>query len=164
MKTLYVVRHAKSSWDFPDLPDVDRPLVEKGINKTKKIIKQLNEKNVKLDLLISSHAKRAHETAKLIAAGIFFPVERIEISRNIYQVDEDKIFNLLFSLNDEVDSVMIVGHNPALTQFANIFLDEKIDLLPTSGVISLEFKTDKWTDIPKASCKTNFVLFPKMLD
>lgn len=163
MKTLYIVRHAKSSWDFPDLPDVGRPLLEKGISNTNKIIKELNEKGVKIDMLVSSHAKRAFETAKLIAKGIFFPVEKIEVSRNIYQVNRDEIFNVIFSQNDEMDSLMIVGHNPTLTQFANIFLEEQIDLLPTSGIVSIDFETDKWIDVIKANHKMNFILFPKML-
>lgn len=163
MKTLYIVRHAKSSWDFPELPDVERPLIEKGIYNTKKIITELNEKDVKVDLLVSSHAKRAYETAKLIATGINFSIEKIGVSKNIYQVDRDEIFNIIFSQNDELDSLMIVGHNPSLTQFVNLFLEEKIDLLPTSGIISLGFETGKWIEVIKVKCKTNFILFPKML-
>ncbi|MFH0866244.1 MAG: histidine phosphatase family protein [Bacteroidota bacterium] len=164
MKTLYIVRHAKSSWDFPELPDVERPLIEKGINNTKKIIKELNEKKITVDMIVSSHAKRAYETARLMATGINFPVEKIEVSRHVYQVDRDDIFNIIFSQNDELDSLMIIGHNPILTQFANLFLNDKIDLLPTSGVISLGFETDKWIEVIKTKCKNNFILFPKMLD
>lgn len=164
MKNLYIVRHAKSSWDFPELPDAERPLIEKGINNTKKIIKELNEKKITVGILVSSHTKRAYETSKLIATGINFPVEKIEVSNNVYQADRDEIFNIVFSQNDELDSLMIVGHNPALTQFANLFLEEKIDLLPTSGVISLSFETGKWIEVIKAKCETNFILFPKMLD
>lgn len=163
MKTLFIVRHAKSSWDFPELPDVERPLIEKGINNTKKIVNELNEKRVTVEMIVSSHAKRALETARLIATGICFPMEKIEVSNNIYQVDRDEIFNIIFSQKDELNSLMIVGHNPTLTQFANLFLEEKIDLLPTSGIISFSFETGKWIEVIKAKCKTNFILFPKML-
>lgn len=164
MKTLYIVRHAKSSWDFPDLKDAERPLIEKGINKTKKMLLELIEKNVVVDVIVSSHAKRAHETAKLIAKGINYPVEKIEISQHIYQVNRDDIFNILFSQNDSIDSLMIVGHNPTLTQFANLFLEEKIELLPTSGIVSISFETDKWIEVIKAKHKTNFIIFPKLQD
>jgi phosphohistidine phosphatase len=164
MKTLYIVRHAKSSWDFPELPDVERPIIEKGIYKTKKIVNELNNRNIKVDLIISSHAKRALETAKIIATGIFYPVEKIEISKNIYQMDYDDIFDVIFSVSDEVHSLLIVGHNPTFSQFANYFLDEKIDLLPTSGVVSVNFETKKWTEIKKASHKINFILIPKTLN
>jgi phosphohistidine phosphatase len=164
MKTLYIVRHAKASWDFPELPDVERPVVEKGIYHTKKIVNELNERKVKIDLMISSHARRARETARIIAAGIFYPVEKIEISRNIYQVESDEIFEVIFHVNDEHSSVMLVGHNPAISTFANYFLDEKIDLLPTSGVISIGFETKKWSEIKKAPHKINFILIPKTLN
>jgi phosphohistidine phosphatase len=163
MKTLYIVRHAKSSWDFPELPDVDRPIIETGIYNTKKIVTELNNRNVSVDMMICSHAKRAGETAKIIATGINYPVEKIEVSKQIYQVDRDDIFNLIFGLNDNLDSLMIIGHNPTLTQFANLFLDEKIDLLPTSGVISLSFETGNWLGIIKAPHRTNFILFPTQL-
>lgn len=163
MKTLYIVRHAKSTWDFPELPDIERPVIEKGIHNTNKVVAKLNEKCVKADIIVSSHAKRAFETARLIAQGINFPVEKIEVSRNIYQVNRDDIFNIIFSQNDEMNSLMIVGHNPTLTQFANLFLDEKIELLPTSGIVSIDFETTKWIEVIKAKHKTNFILFPKML-
>lgn len=163
MKTLYIVRHAKSSWDFPDLPDIDRPVIERGIFKTKKIVAELNNMNISLDLMISSHAKRANDTAKIIAAGINYSVEKIMVSKNIYQVDRDEIFKLIFGLNDNLDSLMIVGHNPTMTQFVNLFLEEKIDLLPTSGVVSISFETGNWLGIIKAPHKTNFILFPNQL-
>jgi len=163
MKTLYIVRHAKSSWDFPELPDVDRPVIEIGIIKTKKIVSELNKRSISVDLMICSHAKRAMETSKIIATGINYPVEKIEVSKHIYQVDRDDIFNLLFSVNDNVDSLMIIGHNPTLTQFANLFLEEKMDILPTSGVVSLSFETGNWIGIIKAAHKTNFILFPNQM-
>ena len=159
MKTLYIVRHAKSSWDFAELPDVERPLTEKGIYNTKKILAELNNENISLDMLICSHAKRAFETAKLFASGFNYPVENIVISKGIYQVDRDDIFNVIFGVKDDIDSLMIVGHNPTLTQFSNLFLEEKIDLFPTSGIISINFEADSWNDIIKAPHKINFTIF-----
>jgi phosphohistidine phosphatase len=163
MKTLYIVRHAKSSWDFPDLPDVERPVIEEGIFKTKKIAIELKKRNVSVDLIISSHAKRALETAKMIATGIYFPVEKIEVSKDIYEVGMDDVFDMIFEVNNDVQSLMIVGHNPTFTQIANYFLQEEIDIIPTSGVISINFETNNWADIKKVKHKINFILFPKML-
>jgi len=164
MKTLYIVRHAKASWDFPELPDVERPIIEKGINNTKKIVNELNNRNVKVDLIISSHAKRAHDTAKIIATGIYYPVDKIEVSKGIYQVDVDDMFDLISDVQDDIHSLMIVGHNPTFTQIANYFLQEEIDILTTSGVISINFETKNWAGIKKAKHKINFILFPKMLN
>ena len=164
MKTLYIVRHAKSSWDFTELPDIERPITEKGIFNTKKIVTELNNKNIRLDLIICSHSKRTYETAKLLATGLNYTIEKIVVSKAIYRVDTDDIFNLIFGVKDNVDSLMIVGHNPTLTQFANIFLEEKIELLPTSGIISINFEADNWNDIINVPHKINFTIFPKQLN
>ncbi len=161
MKTLYIVRHAKSSWDISDIPDDMRPLMEKGKKRTKKVIDFLHEKKVRVDYIISSHAVRAHETAMLIAHGINYPKENIKIDKSIYYADGDSILDQFYDLPERFESVMIVGHNPTLTDLANRFLSKPIENLPTSGVISISFDTDKWEKVILAKRKTNFVLFPK---
>lgn len=162
MKTLYITRHGKSSWDFPNLPDQERPLIDRGVNKTKKVISELNKHGVSVDLIISSHAKRAHETAKLIAAGINYPIDNIHVISDIYKADSENLIEMLFTVDNNIDSVMIVGHNPTLTRLSNYFLDEKIDILPTSGTVCIAFETSNWTDIMSAPRKTGFVVFPKI--
>jgi phosphohistidine phosphatase len=164
MKILYIVRHAKSSWDFPELADIDRPVIEKGINSTKKIAKELNQKNIVVDHIISSHAKRARETAKIIAAGINYPIEKIEINKHIYEHSDDDILEVISGVDNDMISLMIFGHNPTFTQLANRFLDEQIELLPTSGLVSFSFETNSWGELLKAKHKTNFMLFPKQLN
>ncbi len=163
MKTLYIVRHAKASWDYPNLPDIDRPIIDKGVYNTKVIVAELNKKNISVELMVSSHAKRAQETARIIATGINYPVEKIEVSKLIYQCYSEDIFNIIFAVKDTIDTLLIVGHNPTLTQFANYFLSDKIDLLPTSGVISISFETGNWNEITSAAKKINFTLFPKLM-
>lgn len=163
MKTLYIVRHAKSSWNYPELSDEERPLLEKGKKRTKKIIDYLQQKELSLDLIISSHAKRALETAKIIAHGLNYPPENILISRQVYHASADKLYDQFFDLSNNVDNLMIVGHNPALTNFANHFLHEKIEWLPTSGVVSVSFNTRIWINLPMAESTTNFIIYPKML-
>ena len=161
MKTLYIVRHAKSSWNTIDIPDEQRPLMEKGKKRTKKVIDYLHENHIKVDYIISSHAVRAHETARILAHGLKYPVENIKIDSHIYYADGDSILNQFYDLPDSYDSVMIVGHNPSLTDFVNLFLKTPIENLPTSGVVSFSFETDHWDKVPVASRKTNFILFPK---
>lgn len=161
MKTIYIVRHAKSSWDISDQPDEKRPLLEKGKKRTKRVIDFLHHKKVKVDYIISSHAVRAYETAKLLAHGLEYPVENIRIDKHIYFADGDSILDQFYDLPERFHSVMIVGHNPTLTDLANRFLDNPIENLPTSGVVSIIFDTEKWEEVPLASRKTNFILFPK---
>ena len=163
MKTLFIIRHGKSSWDFPKLPDKKRPLLKKGTNRTKKIGKYLSDNNIKVDLIISSPAVRALETARIIAKAIHYPKEQIEINNNIYESDEESILEVIENLPNEIDSVMIFGHNPTFTYLSNYFLKDKIDWLPTSGTVSVSFITNDWSKIESADRKINFVLSPKSL-
>jgi phosphohistidine phosphatase len=163
MKTLYIVRHAKSSWDFSDIPDYERPVLDIGIERTKKIIKHLKKQETKPDLIISSHALRARDTARMIADGLSFPIEKMLIMNEIYHGDIDEIIYLITTLSNDTKKVMIVGHNPTLTTLSNRFLEEPIDWLPTSGVVCIEFKTDKWENFMHAEKKTNFVITYKLI-
>lgn len=163
MKTIYIVRHAKSSWNAMDMPDEQRPLLEKGKKRTKKVIDYLHKNQIKVDFIISSHAVRAQKTAKLLAHALKYPVSNIRIDSQIYHADGDDILNQFYGLPDHYDSVMIVGHNPSLTDFVNIFLKSPMDNLPTSGVVSFTFDTDNWEKMANTGRKTNFILFPKEL-
>ena len=163
MKTLYIMRHAKSSWDNPGLEDYQRPLLEKGKKRTRYVVDYLLEANTTLDLIISSHAVRAHETAKIIANALHYPVDKIVISRNIYFGYPDSYFDVFYDLSDEVDSLMLVGHNPGFTTFANYFLDNRIDNLPTSGVVCIAFDMNSWESIHDSKRKTKFVISPRNL-
>jgi len=162
MKTLFIVRHAKSSWEY-NVPDDERPLLQKGIKRTNKIAAYLLQKNIKPDLIISSHAVRALDTAKIIAEAIGYPEEKISISPQVYHGGTDQLYDELFNLSDDIQSVMLFGHNPTFTSFANHFLDRKIEWLPTSAVVSIIFKTDTWVKIPMCKRSTNFVITPREL-
>jgi phosphohistidine phosphatase len=163
MKRLYLVRHAKSSWEEPGGSDMDRPLLEKGIKRTGKVIDYLNEKGVKIDLIISSPAERAIQTAILIAHGIGYPEDKIRIERKIYDGYYDRILDLIYALPNDLNSVMIFGHNPTISHLANLFLHPGIELLPTTGTVCISFETDKWESIPSVEPVSEFVVFPKML-
>ena len=161
MKTLFLARHGKSSWSHPELPDEKRPLLVKGENNTKFIAEQLLSKVVKVDLIISSPVVRALETAKIIALILKYPEENIKTDNIIYSADANGLFDPLFDLSDSIESVMIIGHNPAMTYFVNNFIEKKVDNLPTSGVICVSLKIDKWQDIIKPNGKELFRIFPK---
>jgi phosphohistidine phosphatase len=163
MKTIYIVRHAKSSWDNPDLPDEKRPLLEKGINRTRKVARYLLRQHIPLDFIVTSHAVRAYETARLLAEGLDFPVSRIHIKPEIYHSVADQIPALFLDLPDNIAHVMIVGHNPSFTDLVNLYLPKAIESLPTSGVVSISFETDSWEKIPLAKSMVNFIIFPDKL-
>jgi phosphohistidine phosphatase len=163
MKLLYIIRHAKSSWDYPELPDHERPIIEKGRKRTLKVIDYLKKQEVSPDFIICSSAQRARETADLIAEGLGMDKDIVKIDPSLYHTDATQIFTQFVDLSDKFQEVMIVGHNPAFTNFANFFLVPPIDWLPTSAVVCLEFQTDKWDEIENAAFKVKFVIFPKLI-
>ncbi|HRY33555.1 MAG TPA: histidine phosphatase family protein [Bacteroidales bacterium] len=164
MKTLYLVRHAKSDWNQPGQKDIDRPLLPKGVKRTDKVIQYLLKKQVMPDLILSSPAVRALLTARQIASGIGYPEKNIQIEKNIYASSEDMLLDLIYAADDRVESIMMVGHNPEMTNLANLFLPSPIEWLPTTGVASLLFETDKWHEIAAAKTRTNFYIYPKALE
>lgn len=163
MKTLYLVRHAKSSWDHPGLSDAERPLMTKGIERSQRIIGFLNERKVSPDLYVSSPAVRAFETAKLFAVGMGCPIEKIVIEQRIYDGYYDRILDIIYATPNDKDSLMMFGHNPTITNLANLFLHPGIEDMPTSTVVAIGFKTPKWEEIPNAKSQQLFIVSPKML-
>lgn len=163
MKTLYLVRHAKASLENRNERDIDRPLLSEGFKRTKHIIDFLYNHHISVDLIISSHAVRAFDTAYILARALNFPFENIKKERTLYDGDADKITNIFYDLSKDVDKLMIIGHNPSITNFANLFLPDPIDYLPTSGLVCIQFDANSWDDIWQAKIITNFVVTPHML-
>lgn len=165
MKTLYIARHAKSSWDDIRVSDHDRDLLPIGKKRTKKISRWLSEHNIFPDRIISSSAVRAYKTARLLAQGIGFPEEKIEKESSFYDAGSEDIMEILYALPDTVEKVMVVGHNPAFTVLVNLFLDweHQIDNLPTSGVAAIRFETDKWDELDLAEQQVEFLIIPKKI-
>jgi phosphohistidine phosphatase len=163
MKTLYLVRHAKSSWSHPGLSDFKRPLIDTGIRRNRKIIRYLNEKGISVDMIKSSPAVRTLETAKLIAAGIDYPVENISREPVLYEASLNDFLDVIYDTADEIRSLMVVGHNLTITHVVNFFLGPEIEILPTSGLVAISFDTEHWKGITSARPEQLFVVFPKML-
>ncbi len=163
MKRLYLVRHAKSSWEEPGGSDIERPLLEKGIKRTQKVICFLKDRGVKIDLMISSPAERAFQTALLIARGTGYQEDKIMVDRKIYDGYYDRILDLIYATSNEVDSLMIIGHNPTITNLANLFLHPGVELLPTTGTVCISFDTKKWESIPSVDPVSEFIIYPKLL-
>ena len=161
MKTLLIVRHAKSSWDNPSLSDFDRPLNDRGHNDAPRMGKRLKEKDLTPDIIISSPANRAFTTSKIIAESIGFPVSSIVTNRNLYHATEDEILDVVHSLNEKTDVVMLFGHNPGLTDFVNSITKSHIDNIPTCGIVACKFKVDRWKDIAWGKGKVLFFDYPK---
>ena len=163
MKTLYLVRHAKSSWEKPQLSDEERPLLEKGKKRTQKMIDYLLKTNAKMDLIISSHAFRARKTAEFYAQAFEYPADQMKTDKMIYKGGVRQLANLFSDIPDEINHLWIVGHNPTITEFANLFLEEKFIELQTSGIVSIHFETDNWETITDSKSHVNFIMYPRKL-
>jgi phosphohistidine phosphatase len=163
MKTLFVMRHAKSSWNEPELNDFDRPLIEQGEKRTWKIVDFLLKKQVKIDLILSSPAVRALETAKIIANGLNMPEQSLRIEKSIYLAEAEQLQDLFYELPALMDHLMIVGHNVGITNFINEYLEKKLEPVPTSAVVCINFDTDDWSQISAGNATLRFLVYPKML-
>ena len=161
MKTLYIVRHAKSSWDDPGLDDFDRPLNERGEKDAPRMGKRLKEREVTVDLMISSPARRAFKTCKAIAKVLGYPVDKIKTEMKIYHAGEESILSVLKLIKDPNNVVMIFGHNPGLTEFANSLLNETIMNIPTAGVVAGKLNIESWNDVEMGCGELLFFDFPK---
>jgi phosphohistidine phosphatase len=146
MKTLFLVRHAKSSRDDPSLPDRDRPLDDRGRQDARRMGKRLAKRDVKPDLLLSSPALRALTTAQLIAEEVGYERMDIVVDDRLYASNSDDLLAVVCGLDKKLNRVMLFGHNPEFTVLAHRLSSEIIDM-PTSAVVELSFDTKTWSDI-----------------
>lgn len=163
-KTLVIIRHGKSSWDYLNISDLDRPLKEIGITNTIIIAKKLTEKKIRPDLIISSPANRALHTALIVSRETFYPVEKIAINPTLYSENENQIIDLIYNTPDNINTLFIFGHNPVFTEIANYFLHQKIPNLPTSGCTAVTFSCDTWKKISPAMNIAEICFFPKTIN
>ena len=145
MKTLLIVRHAKSSWDHPDLSDHDRPLNQRGKMDAPLMGELLKDEDVVPDLMISSTAKRAKKTAELIAEAAGFD-GKLLTTRTFYHADPDLYIEVLRSLPEDVNRVMIVGHNPGMEELIYDLTGESVRFT-TANVAQIDLKIDDWAKI-----------------
>ena len=161
MKTLYLARHAKSSWKHPELSDIERPLNKRGKRDAPIIGNLLKEKGVNPDILISSPAVRARKTAATIAGIIDYPKSEILIDENIYESSSSELINVIQGFDDKYNSIMMFGHNPGFTMLNNYLTESFIDNIPTCGVVGIRFNSS-WKKIKGASGKAFFFIYPKL--
>ena len=153
MKTLFLVRHAKSSRDDPTLADKERPLNDRGLRDAPKMGEQLAKQGVKPDLIVSSPALRARATAEIIAKKLDYNRKDIVVDERLYAAAPDELLKVIQELGDKPKRVMLFGHNPELTELAHR-LSSKIVDMPTCAVAEFSFDTKSWTNIGKQAPTT----------
>jgi phosphohistidine phosphatase len=161
MKTLIIVRHGKSSWAYPDLEDFYRPLKPRGINDAFAIGEELLQQDVFPDLILSSPAIRAMNTAIIIARKLDFPLQRIRANEGIYEASTYQLLQLIGNVENTIETLMIFGHNPSFTSLINQLQSESLYNLPTCGVFAIELPINAWSEVVSSKGTKLFSLFPK---
>lgn len=161
MKTLTLVRHAKSSWKDSSLPDRDRPLNKRGKRDAPEMGRRIVAAGIRPSLIVSSPAVRAWTTAKVIANAIGYPREFLQRDNTLYLASVNGILDVIASQDVGFNNLMLVGHNPGFTDFANYLVPGLTNNLPTSGVVSVELDTDEWALYDRPDTQLLLYDFPK---
>ncbi len=160
-RLLVLIRHAKSSWDEVGLQDFDRPLNKRGQKNAPEMGQRLAAKNFTTDIIISSPAKRAITTAKLIATEIDFDRKKIIQQAEIYEAGLNTLVNVVSTIDDKYHRAVLVGHNPSFTYLCNYLSDAELDNIPTCGIAHIQFDVEAWSDITQHAGKIIEFDFPK---
>jgi phosphohistidine phosphatase len=142
MKTLLVLRHAKSDWGDFSLADHDRPLAKRGKKDAPKMGELIREQSLTPDLILSSTAKRAHHTAELVAEACGYEGE-ILLSRDMYHAGPEGYIEAINEMAENEEILMIVGHNPGMEQLVDVLTDESVTLT-TANLAHIQFSFDSW--------------------
>ena len=145
MKILTLVRHAKSSWKDTTLTDRQRPLNSRGERDAPEMGRRIADHGIRPSLILSSPAVRAWTTAKSIAAAMGYPAEFLQREETLYLASLDDLLDIVTAQDNGFNSLMIVGHNPGLTEFANFLVPGLTDNLPTAGVVSVQIDREDWS-------------------
>ncbi|MBK8944242.1 MAG: histidine phosphatase family protein [Ignavibacteriae bacterium] len=161
MKTLYLMRHSKSSWENRLLSDFERPLNERGLRDAPFMGNILSKLISTPQIVFSSPAQRAISTAEVIAQSLNFDLQKIIKDEKIYHAVVSDIMRIVYTVDDNIESIMIFGHNPTFTQVSNYLSDKIIDNIPTSGFVKIDFDLNSWKNIEGKTGKLVLFEYPK---
>jgi phosphohistidine phosphatase len=160
LKTLIIVRHAKSSWEYP-VDDKDRPLKLRGIKDAHLVANHIADAIEAPEIIYSSIANRALHTCAIFTRCLEYPFDKINIKDDMYDFGGTGLVATVKSCDDAVNTLMVFGHNHAITAVANTYGSQLFDNVPTSGVVVIQFDTDSWKNISEGT--TILKVFPKDL-
>jgi phosphohistidine phosphatase len=162
MKSLILIRHAKSSWTSDVLNDFDRPLNERGKREAPEMASKLIKNKIEIDSFVSSPAKRAKKTAKLFIKEFGKDENEIVFIPELYHAGTNTFSKVISELNNDCDVVAIFSHNPGITEFANMLTEIQIDNMPTCGVFAVKAPVDQWSEFADAKKDLWFFNYPKL--
>ena len=161
MKTLTIFRHAKSSWDHPELSDSDRPLNKRGKRDAPIMGERLKSAGVRPSLILSSPAVRAWKTARILARAIAYPIEFLQREPGLYHAGVNRLLDIIAAQDEGFNSIVVIGHNPGLTDLAHELVPGVTANIPTAGFVSLLVDSDNWDLRVRDSVKLIKYDYPK---
>jgi phosphohistidine phosphatase len=161
MKSLLLIRHAKSSWDDLSLSDFDRPLNHRGKKDAPEMAERLLEKKINIDAFVSSPAKRARKTAEIFSKTFGHDKDDVQLKDELYEASQRQFEEVVASLSNDYDTVAIFSHNPGITEYANALTSARIDNIPTTGVFAVTANANDWQTFSKSPKELWFFDFPK---
>ena len=164
MKTLLIIRHAKSGWDDPSLSDFNRTLTERGKSDAVMMAKRIKNNSIKIDAFVSSPAKRAKKTAKIFMKEYEKNEKDLLLIPSLYEPSVADYYDAVESLDDKNDTVAIFSHNPGITKFINSLECSPIYNMPTCAVFALKIKTKHWKEFTEAEKEFLFFDYPKNVE
>ena len=164
MKVAYIVRHAKSSWADPYLPDHDRPLNERGKRDAPFMAQMMQLKEQAPDLMVTSTARRANRTARYFRKAFGLPKKLVWKDSRLYHAAPQAILDTIREIPDEYQCIYVFGHNPGMTELANFFSRAYIDNVPTCGIVKITCDIDAWYELNNSNSKKSAFYYPKQFN
>ena len=158
---LILLRHGKSDWDDPRLDDFHRPLAPRGLRDVPEMGRRLARRAEIPELIVSSTAVRAISTARAVAREIGYREDRILEEARLYHAPAETMLSIIRNAPATVGTLMVVGHNPGMTELADMLADVRIDNMPTAGMLCAEFQADDWRGIEPARARFAWFDYPK---
>lgn len=162
MKTLYLIRHAKSDWNNPTLTDFERPLNKRGFRDAPFMGKKLIELNFNPSLILCSPSNRTTITAELICNEIDYRLEDVKFDQSIYESSNSNLIKLINQLPNKHNQIALIGHNPSFTMLSNYLTENYIGNMPTCSIVKVELEIDSWNEIIEGIGVQKYFIYPKM--
>jgi phosphohistidine phosphatase len=160
MKRLILARHAKSSWSYPHLSDIERPLNKRGKKAAPIMGRAMRERGIIPEAIFASPSVRTRRTSALLAEQLDFPLDDIKIVDSFYGAGPGMVVQFARELDDGLSTVMLVGHNPTWTALSHRLTGEHLGNLPTAGILVIDFEIDHWADLG-SNGKRHVLLIPR---
>lgn len=161
MKTLYLVRHAKSDWENGTILDIERPLNERGYSNANMMSKAFKSKFSNPDVIISSPAIRAMTTALIFSRNIGYNADLIQIKTNLYETNKNEYLTIVSKMDDQYDSMMLFAHNPTISDFADMLCQALPFEMSTCAIAGIKFEINSWQDLKGKKGELFLFDFPK---